>query len=376
MKDYEYLIHLIYCFLNDETPEEKPEEVSFENVFLLGKMHEVANIAFLSVEKLNNKPDEALYNEWKVFYYFSIERDSRQSLERQRVLSFLHEKGIRTLEAQGTLTKKLYPETYLRMMTDIDLIIDEENIEKTMTALEELEYTVKELQHGEFYADNKEGFELDFHIDFFSEYMFNRQERYSKAVSSPFSHAVQDSEDELTYILDDNYFYLYSVIHTIKHYETAGCGIRRILDLYYLKKAFENKIDKEFFDNVIDENGFRNTFEFLYAVEGEWFEGKESELDLSEVKRDIITSGNHGNEEIFTRNNVRKDIDGGVSFARIKRVFSFLFPEKEYIYIEFPECRERGYSLAKCRLYRIIQKVKRLRFKHAITHIKQIVKSK
>jgi len=71
MLDYEYLIHLIYCAVHDEQPLEKPEEVSFYNVLHLGKIHEVANIAYLSVERLEKKPPQEIYDEWKGFYYLS-----------------------------------------------------------------------------------------------------------------------------------------------------------------------------------------------------------------------------------------------------------------------------------------------------------------
>ncbi len=375
MRDYEYLIHLLYCFIHGEAPQEKPGEVSFENVYLLARAHEVANIAFLSVERLSAKPESVLYNEWKLSYYFSIERDSRQTIERQRVISEFHKRGIRTLEAQGTVTKTLYPEPYLRMMTDIDLVIDKANTDAVMQALVDLGYKITELQEGEFYAD-RDGFELDFHTDFFSEYMFNRQERYHKAINSPFEHAGESPDEKLSYYLTDDYFYLYSVLHTIKHFETAGCGIRRILDLYYLNKAYDNKVDGAFIDNVIDEYGFRESYERLFALEGMWFEGRETELDLSEAIKDVVTSGNHGNEEIFTRNNVRKDIESGIRFARLKRVYSFIFPSLKYICLEYPECRERGYSVRRARLYRIVSKLKKLSFSHALRHIKEILKSK
>ncbi len=375
MRDYEYLINLLYSFIHGEAPTEKPEEVSFENVYLLAKAHEVANIAFLSVEKLKEKPEPALYDEWKLNYYFSIERDSRQKLERERVVSEFHSRGIRTLEAQGTVTKKLYPEEYLRMMTDIDFVIDKENTDKVMEALSDLGYTVTVLQDGEFYAD-RDGLELDFHTAFFSEFMFNRKERYSLALSSPFEHAEESADESLTFYLTDDYFYLYSVIHIIKHFETAGCGIRRILDLYYLSKAYEDRVDNGLINSVIDENNLRESYEKLFALERLWFEGVESTLDLGETVRDVVTSGNHGNEEIFTRNNVRKDIEKGIRFARLKRVYGFFFPSYKYINIEFPECEERGYSLFRARLYRIVKKLKRLRFSHAVKHIKEILKSK
>ena len=374
MRDYEYLIHLLYCFINNETPAEKPDGVSFENVYLIGKAHEVANIAFLSVEKLKNKPDEALYDEWKTAYYFSVERDMKQTLDRELVVSSLHENGIRTLEAQGTVTKKLYPEAYLRMMTDIDLVVDAEKLGDAMKVIENLGYTVTQPQEYDCFAVKDGATELDVHTDFFTEYMFNRREPYHDAVNSPFEHCV--SEDGMTCYLSDEYFYLFTVLHTVKHFETAGCGIRRILDLYYLKKAFENKISFDFINKVIDENGFRENVDKLFALEAFWFENEKPQLDLSEAVKDVVTSGNHGNLDIFTRNNVRKDVESGKRFPKLSRIVSFIFPNKEYVYEGYPVCKERGYSTVTCWFYRIFATIKKFRFSHAISYIKRVMKTK
>ncbi|MCR5208407.1 MAG: nucleotidyltransferase family protein [Eubacterium sp.] len=375
MQDYEYLIHLIYCAVNETVPDEKPEEVSFKKVFLLGKAHEVANIAFLSVERLKQKPEPALYNEWKIYYYFSVERDSRQTEEREAVVSAMHDNGIRTLEAQGTVTKTLYPSPELRMMSDIDFIIDFDKLGEAMEIMRSLGYEVSQKQPVEFDAV-KDGRLVEFHTVFFTDSMYNRKERYSSALNEPFSHAEPSDGDALSYYLNDTYFYLFSVLHIIKHFETAGCGIRRVLDLYYLKKAFCDKYDKAVFDSVIDSGGFSDSCEKLFAVEEMWFEGAEPEIDLSEAVSDIVRSGNHGTSGIFTRNNVRKDEREGIRFPRLKRIFGFIFPDREYILINYHEFEERGYSTFKCRMLRILDKLRKMNFSHAVAHIKEILKSR
>lgn len=376
MLDYEYLVHLIYCAINDIQPREKPGEVSFSNVMHIGKMHEVANIAFLSVEKLAEKPEVEVFNEWRDCYYLSVQRDSRQFMCRRKTVDLMHENGIRTLEAQGTITKRLYPSPELRMMSDIDFIIDLENLDKAIELMRGCGYEIDTLIPGEFSAKLGGKENIEFHTDFFSEYMFNRKERYSDALNSAFSHANPTEEDELSYELTDTYFYLYSVLHIIKHFETMGCGIRRILDLYYLKKAYSGKLDEVVVNGIIDGYDFRKTYTSLFALEEMWFENKEPEIDLSETIHDVIVSGNHGTGDIFTRNNIRKDEKEGVKLPRVKKIIDFIFPSKEYVYLGYPVCKERGYSTAMCRLYRIFATLKAFRFSNAVNYIKTVLKSK
>ncbi|MBQ7740698.1 MAG: nucleotidyltransferase family protein [Eubacterium sp.] len=373
--DYEYLVHLLYCFIHGIQPDEKPEGISFKNVYKLGEIHEVSNIAFLSIDKLSRKPDAELYNEWKINYYFSFEREEKQKEEYEKIISLFHKNGIRTLEAQGTITKTLYPSSELRMMSDIDFIIDASNAEKAISLLEG-EYEITKEKENEFNAHTQKGIELEFHNEFFTKTMYNRAERYYDAINHPFEHALPDKEDPLKYVLSDTYFYLYSVLHIIKHFETAGCGIRRILDLYYLKKAYENKIDNELISKIIDENGFRKSYDSLFALEELWFEGKESELDLGEAISDVISAGNHGTNEIRTRNTIRQDRSAGKAFPKLSKIFGFIFPKKSYLLITYPEAEEKGYSYVRCWLHRALNTLKRFDFSHFTKYIKTVLKSK
>ncbi len=375
MNNYEYLIHLLYCAVHDTVPLEKPEGVSFEGVLALGKAHEVANLAFLSLDKLQNKPEPSVYQEWQLSYFFAVQRDARQQLAYEQVTQALHEKGIRTLEAQGTVTKTLYPSPELRMMSDIDFIVDEENFSAVEELMQGLGYTTWLVQPGELNAE-AEDIEIEFHAEFFSKDIYGQREQYYDAVNHPFSHAAPSAEKPLKWVLEDTYFYLYSLLHTIKHFEVMGCGIRRILDLFYLKKAYVETADTALIERVLQEHGFTKSFRVLTVLEEKWFENTPPRIDITEAEEDVIRSGNHGTREIFLRNNVREDMQKGVRFAKFRHIWAFIFPSKQYIYAMYPVCAERGYSLITARLYRIFKKLTGgLKLSHTKEHIKTILRS-
>ena len=54
----------VIAYLENTIPQEIPKHLSLEKVFLYGRQHEVANIAFLSIDKLEFV-DKELYNKWK-----------------------------------------------------------------------------------------------------------------------------------------------------------------------------------------------------------------------------------------------------------------------------------------------------------------------
>lgn len=375
MNDYEYLIHLLYCAVHDTPPQEKPEGVSFENVFLIAKAHEVVPMAFQSVQQLRMKPDDAAYHEWQVQYYFAVQRDVRQSQAREEIVALLHQQGIRTLEAQGTVTKRLYPSPELRMMSDIDFIIDPENQEKTKSIMAAQGYEVYQQLPEEFNVILSDGLLVEFHNNYFTEIIYDRKASFVDAISDPFLHAVCQEDDPLSFVPEDTYYFLYSVLHTIKHFETVGCGIRRIMDLYYLKKVYAGRIDMALVERAISENGFQTSYDTLFALEGLWFEKQPAAMDLSEAMALVISGGNHGNKAVFARNSIRKDRKELAKDTRLQRIFTFLFPSKKYMYINYPQCEARGYGWLACWCYRVYHKLKNARASEAWQYIKTILNS-
>lgn len=369
--EYEYLVHLVACAINDTVPCEKPDELDFSSVFEIGKIHEVANIAYLSVEKLENQPSDEFLEKWKNFYYNSIQRDVRQLQAYYDLINSLHSAGVRTTEGQGTRVKPLYPSTDLRMMSDIDIIIDRENLEKAKACLETLGYEAKYLNETE--VDGTKGqIYIEIHSEFFEENIYDAETKYHLVVNNPFSHAKSE-DDSLNYVLDDETFYLFSLLHTVEHYEVSGCGIRRVLDLYFLRKEYENRVDTKAIDDVLKKYGYYQDKEDLFALEKYWFEDVEPNKDLSNIEKDIISAGNHGTEEQFYRKRFEFEKESGKRFAKFKYFIRYVFPKKEYIYLAYPFCREHNYPTVLCWIHRIIVSTFKLSgFKNVMSKIKKI----
>ena len=307
------------------------------------------------------------------FFMFAVQRDVRQSMARDALASLMHENGIRTLEAQGTVTKKLYPSPELRMMSDIDFIIDRENLEKAMALVQAAGHETYQHQPEEFNAILSDGLLAEFHTDYFTEIILFRRELFAEALSDPFAHSRPIDGEPLGFVPEDTYYYLYTILHTIKHFETAGCGLRRVLDLYYLKKAFAGKVDEALVKRISAQYGFQESYDVLMALEGLWFEDNPTERDLTQAIETVIEGGNHGTKEIFVRNSVKKDLAEHVRFARLRRVWGIIFPSKQYIYINYPQCAERGYSTLHCQLYRLADKLKHARLGAALRYIKNVL---
>ncbi len=278
--EYEYLVHLKKCALRNLQPVEKPKELSFDKVLKYGKEHEVANIAFVSVENLHTKPNEEVYTKWKTVYAFSIQRHTNQMNACNKIVAALNNACIRHIEAQGTIMKRLYPHPEWRMMSDIDFIIDKENLNAAEEVMKKLGFETKNPNGVEVDAYGKNGIAVELHSDF-----FDPNSMCYGTISDAFSMATQTG-NTYSYSISDTAFYLYNLLHCIKHYLQRGVGIRRIMDLYLMKEKLANRVDFQLIEKVLAENRYKDVANDLFAVADKWFgDGNiDSSVDLSQIE--------------------------------------------------------------------------------------------
>lgn len=347
---YHYLIHLIKCALENTIPQEIPKHLSLEKVFLYGRQHEVANIAFLSIDKLEFV-DKELYNKWKTYYYASIKRDIEQENVLQEILNALHKENIRTLQVQGTVVKNYYPSSDLRMMTDIDLIVDKQNLKKASLILQNLGYDLDEENQEEWSGKNKQGYLVELHTDFFySVRTFQNGIRCSSALNDAFNYAVD--KNSLNCKVDTTTLYLFNLLHCLKHYLSGGAGIRRILDLYILQEKLQKDIDKEHIDRVLTSCKVKNIANRLVMLAYYWFNDKSAEIDLSGGEEIVFLSKNHGDRSVLVKRKLTRQ--KGKKFAKIRYIFSRIFISKELCYKYYPFCKKHKYPTFLCWIHRLI----------------------
>lgn len=345
--EYEYLVHLIKCALQDLQPIEKPKELSFDKVLKYGKEHEVANIAFVSVERLCAKPNDEVYTKWKTVYAFSIQRHANQMNARNKIVAALNDVGIRHIEAQGTRMKRLYPHPEWRMMSDIDFIIDKENLEKAESIMEKFGYETKNPNGVEVDAYGRNGIAVELHSDF-----FDPNSMCYGSILDAFSMATQ-TVNIYSYSVSDTVFYLYNILHCIKHYLQRGAGIRRIMDLYLLKEKLSYKVDFQLIEKVLTENRYKDVVNDLFAVADKWFgEGNiNCPIDLSQIEESIYLANNHGSTEVQLNNEYKRSRKNKFCF-KLHKCLSLIFASKENIYRAYPFCQKHNYPIALCWLHR------------------------
>ena len=203
-----------------------------------------------------------------------------------KTLNLLGENGIKCCVLKGTTIARLYAMPEVRISSDMDILIDAENEEKTVRILEGLGYECESRSKHDHHvkAYHKIGGLLEIHVAL---------------------HSVATSdiilEDEVRYeeefmLLDDGIYSLgvndsltYLTAHLIKHLINDATGIRQMMDLLLYMKAYESRIDWEKYNDLMKKLGYDTLINVIKGI-GVRFFGMEFE--------GAITEG-HGLEELL-----------------------------------------------------------------------------
>ncbi len=342
------MIHLLRCGIYGDIPEELPEGMSFHKVYEYAMEHDVANIAFYAVEKLEHKPDPELYDTWKLRKDLALVRDMNQEFARQEIVAEFESQGVLYKELQGTVLKKLYPRTEFRTMSDLDFIVEKKYLAQCGMILEKLGYRCS--TQGDFEIDGirRPDICVELHTDYFSPFTV-----YHDVMREPFSDRELMEEEKNTEL------YLYNILHTAKHYFSCGCGIRRVLDMYYLDQCYGHKIDSYYVRQVLTEAGLIGFAEELSYLARSWFGKADRCEDFSAMEQSIMGAGLHGKREVYINRRIRRmNKDEPITFgAKVKYLFSRVFPGAKTMKIKYPILRRVWILYPFCWIHRIVRMI-------------------
>ena len=223
----------------------------------------------------------------------------------EEVISALKELDVEYLPLKGIVIKDMYPEPYMRHMSDIDILIREKDYKsKIKPAMLKLGYVEGDESDHE-YVWTKDGQIIELH------------KRIIPSYNKDFYGVIGDGWE---WIKSDNQ-YAYLVAHFAKHYRDSGIGINHFVDLEICRNMSGGKGLKdlhltEFCDNL------NRTLDC-------WFRGKEYDEITRHITERIFGSGEYGNRIIAEKSSSLKQLNaagGSVGKARIKRLLRAAFP--------------------------------------------------
>lgn len=326
IKTGKYIISLIRALFTNTKPLEKPEDITFQDIYFMAKKHHIRNMCSFAIEQLEMKPEESLSTEWKNQVTVSSAQSAVQLAERDNILSALQKEEIDCLPLKGCFLKEMYPKNEYREMADLDILIKKESQQRVMEVMESLGYKTKQFDVTVHDVYEKPPFmDVEMHLGLLDKERIDRfRIDQLKLVTDPWSCAVQ-TELPFVYSFSPEDTYIFLMLHLIKHFSGSGVGIRQFTDIWVYRQKY--KLDQEYIYNTLKNTEVLSFCKDTESLVDAWFGNGEMTENLEEMQKYIFTAGVYGNitNRISNRLAIMEE-DGKKTSATFRYFLNRTFP--------------------------------------------------
>lgn len=263
-----YIIELLKCAITNTTPSIPSEDLDWNVVFNYAKIHRIIPVLHFSIQKLpkNIKSKVTNLEAYELAYKSNLVDDANRENEISIIAKELSYNNIDYILLKGSVTKYFYPDTSMRMMSDIDILYRNASSKEINSILGNKGYVqTKSTPKDAMYLSPNKKVKIEMQQslvdDGFTDWL--------EYLDTIWDRCEKKADNEFTMTLED--FYIYHIIHMAKHFVNGGIGLRHVLDTWVIKNYFR-EIDKDFIKKILAELGL-NQFEYqITTLCKYWFE--------------------------------------------------------------------------------------------------------
>ena len=330
-------VYLLWCAVHDEMPDEKRfSDQNKMELFEACMQHKVSALAALAAEKTDF--DEEVREAFREDRLNAIRLNILFLAETERLLGVLEQEGIAHIPLKGYELIKYYPQGLVRQMGDIDILADNSCKEKIHTIMLENGYNEKSygLSHDDVYF-REPFYKYEMHRMLFTE----REKQWHDYYEDIFTRLKRAEGKNYRYYFTDEDFYIYYILHNVKHIRIAGSGIRSLLDIYYFLS--NKKPDFSYIEKELEKLGVLREEKILRRLAMKIFSeksaGRINELDNEEKEmlEALIRFGVYGSQENSYKIKISKMSEGKYdSGSKLKYITNRIFCIPEIYKVRCP----------------------------------------
>lgn len=219
-------------------------------ITLLAQKHDVIHLIVFALKK-NGLLDESNKNlESKMLT--AVYRCERLKYELTKICEALEQVEILFIPLKGSVLQQYYPKPWLRTSCDIDVLVHEDDLQRTVSYLSDnLGYRCESQNSHDISMFTQGGVHIEVHYELVENGSVNSVEAVLKRV---WNVAAKHVGCNYQYEMPDEMFYFYHIAHMAKHFvSTGGCGIRPFLDIWILNHCVD--FDRGKRDKLLSDGG-------------------------------------------------------------------------------------------------------------------------
>lgn len=280
----------------------------------------------------------------------------------QQICVVLESAAIPFIPLKGSVLRRYYPEQWMRMSSDIDILVREEQLEHAVEVLKStLRFSAAEKGDHDISLYSPAGVHLELHYDTVQQRYADDRRRAVLAKIWETAEPVKPGSRE--FAMSGEMFYFYHMAHMAKHFENGGCGIRAVLDTWILDHRIGH--DREKRSALLEQGGLLAFAQAMEKVAAFWFSGEMPDPITEQVSEYILRGGLYGNKENRAAFGQAK-LGGKWRYLITRRIFM----PYEYLKAEYPILKTRKWLTPLCQILRWLRM---LRSGRAGVHLAEMI---
>jgi len=352
-----YCIAVIRAVMQERLIPAMPETLSLAELYGFARLHGVEAMVYHGLCQLDMDSQDPVWMDWENRAAMLMTQSIVQLTERDMLLSALPEAGIELLPVKGCWLKEQYPEIDYRQMSDLDLLIHEEDAISARGVMQRLGYSFVEEsgEHHDSYAKPPYmGVEL--HLSLLPE-----EDDNFHYYNDIWSQAVSVEECPGVFRLKAEDEYIFYMVHLYKHMLYAGAGIRSFLDCVVYWQTYPD-MDGTYLSGEFEKLGLTKFVSAVQQLAFCWFvSGDKVPESAANLENNVIHGAAHGTEEQWFQRNMDKLYKKYKSrfVAQMAYWFSRVFAPLEEMEPQYPVLKRYPFLLPVFWVVHLIQKITR-----------------
>ena len=325
------LIGIIKDAILNKNETEIPKEIDIDILADIARDHKIANILYPALEKKGIE-NEKLGKEFS--FWLTVESNQQYYLE--KIKKRFEEEKIRFICIKGVYMRTLYPETYMRSSTDLDIYVDDENTERAHEIMTELGAETVRFSHK--MKDDTYNIGQFVHIEIHRG-LVDEQCPWSEKCQEIEKRAVPKKDGSYEYVLSAEDFYLHMLAHMAVHLKYVGCGIRMVLDIWVYLNKFSETIDREILNQRLKDCGLDIFENEIIKLVDYLFNGKDADAKTKALAKYVFESGLFGStrQNMATEMAMNVEKYGSVRMSIFKKLTWHVFMPYHKMCMTYPK---------------------------------------
>lgn len=276
------------------------DKVTWRKVYDLAKEHDMHCLLYhlLNQQKHQSWKQFSFAENWQNEYLEETFTLQHFMKEVEHMLFKLSCADIDYIVLKGASLNKYYPNTFVRLMSDVDIFIDKSQMDKAKEVFSKQGYSIDRTSVKDITFQKPGHIPFEVHHTLFTPIHITNGEAFSKEV---FRSKVQVGDHEYRLGYEANLAYI--IGHAAKHLYFMGIGLKTLYDIYVSLKNSSEEMDVELLVNYLKEISCHKVGIYLIELcrrcfSLEFDHGYEIDEDLVEwLMEKIIRSGRQGQSE-------------------------------------------------------------------------------